>query len=278
MLKNKKLFDCIPFYQSNLLFEIRLKTLDHLVDYFVVCEATKTHTGHKKELNFDLKKFKNLSDKIRYIVVDDLPDPESLKHKKYPLYNFQINKLAEGIVDAKEDDLILVSDEDEIPNPDAISEFEYDNFKYGIFLQQLYYYKFNIYNETEHSGNHWPGSRICLKKNLIKFSSFRALKTKNKFSPFWKFWKEKSIDLIDKGGWHFTYLMDYEKISQKIKSSEHTEFDQKHYTDIEKIKFRVENLLDPFDRNYKFKKKNINDEFPKEIFNNQEKYKDWILK
>ena len=72
--------------------------------------------------------------------------------------------------------------------------------------------------------------------------------------------------------------MDYEKISQKIKSSEHTEFDQKHYTDVEKIKYRVENLLDPFDRNYKFKKKKINDEFPKEIFDNQEKYKDWILK
>ena len=110
MLDNKKIYDCIPFYQSNLLFEIRLKTLNHLIDKFVVCEATTTHSGSKKKLNFDLKKFNKLSNKIEYIVVEDMPLIQEVKKEKYPLYNFQINRLSEGIQDANEDDLIIVSD------------------------------------------------------------------------------------------------------------------------------------------------------------------------
>ena len=277
MLKNKKIYDCIPFYQSNLLFDLRIKTLDHLVDYFIVCEATKTHSGERKKLNFEFERFKKITNKIRYIVVDDMPSIKSIKNEKYPLYNYQINRLEEGIADADKNDLILVSDEDEIPNPESISNFRYDTFKYGIFLQKIFYYKLNIYNETENSGDKWPGSRICLKKNLDKFSSFRALKIKNKFSPFWKFWKEKSIDLISNGGWHFTYLMDYYKIAEKIKASEHSEFNKKEFTDVLKIKERVENLIDPFERNYKLKKIDINESFPSEIVKNKHLYKDWIL-
>ena len=277
MLKNKKIYDCIPFYQSNLLFELRIKTLDHLVDHFVVCEALKTHSGEKKKLNFELEKFKKITNKIRYIVVDDMPDIKDIKNEKYPLYNYQINRLTEGIFDADENDLILVSDEDEIPNPKMISNFNYETFKYGIFLQKVFYYKLNIYNETESSGGKWPGSRVCMRKNLNKFSSFRALKIKNKYSPFWKFWKEKSIDLLQDGGWHFTYLMDYKKIAEKIQSSEHSEFNKKEFTDVSKIKERVENLIDPFDRNYKLKKININETFPPDIVKNKHLYKDWIL-
>ena len=272
------IYDCIPFYQSNLLFELRLKTLDHLVDKFIVCESTKTHAGQKKELCFDIKKFEQLTNKIKYIVVDDMPDRKNLKTEKYPLYNFQINALKKGVEDANEDDLILVSDEDEIPNPNSIIKFDYNKFRYGIFMQKIFYYKLNIQNESEASGNMWPGSRICLKKNLKKFSSFRALKTKNIASPVWKFWKEKSIDIIKNGGWHFTYLMNYEKISNKIKSSEHSEFNKSNFTNIDNIKYRVENLIDPFDRNYKLTKTRIDETYPKYIFNNQEYYKNWILK
>jgi len=277
MINNKKVFDCIPFYQSNLLFELRLKTLNKIVDKFVVCEATKTHSGKKKKLNFDLNKFQKITDKILYIIVDDMPNVLKNRKEKYPLYNFQINKLTEGLIDASDEDLIIISDEDEIPNPKSIEHFKYNSFKYGIFLQNLFYYKFNIYNETEHDGNKWPGSRICLKKNLKKPSEFRALKIKNKFLPFWKFWKEKSIDLIYNGGWHFTYLMSYEKISEKIKSSEHSEFNKSKFTDLEKIKYRVKNLIDPFDRNFILKKKKIDNSFPEEIINNTSKYKEWIL-
>ena len=278
MLNNKKIFDCIPFYQSNLLFELRVKTLDHLVDKFIVCEATKTHAGEKKELCFDLKKFQKITNKIVYIIVDDMPDKATLKGEKYPLYNYQINALSKGIVDAGSKDLILVSDEDEIPNPESINNFDYKKNKYGIFMQKIFYYKLNIQNKSEADGNKWPGSRICFKENLKNFSWFRALKTKDKYSAFWKFWKEKKIDLIENGGWHFTYLMDYKKISNKIKSSEHSEYNKFDFTNINNIKYRVENLIDPFDRNFSLDKINIDNTYPKYIVDNQNYYEEWILK
>jgi beta-1,4-mannosyl-glycoprotein beta-1,4-N-acetylglucosaminyltransferase len=153
MIKNQKLYDCIPFYQSNLLFELRLHTLINIVDKFIVCEATKTHSGETKELIFDFKRFHKFRDKIKYIVVDDMPDNKSKIFDKYPLYNFQIDKLINGIKEAEDEDFIMISDEDEIPNPNVIKDYNYENFKYAIFLQNLYYYKFNIkMNLMEMSG------------------------------------------------------------------------------------------------------------------------------
>jgi len=278
MINNLKLYDCIPFYRNNLLFELRLKTLNNIVDKFIVCEATKTHSGKTKNLEFDIKKFKEYKNKIEYIVVDDMPNINTKSKEKYPLYNFQINKLYKGIIDTDEEDLIMVSDEDEIPNPERIKDFKFEKFRYGIFLQNLYYYKFNIQNLNEHNGNRWPGSRICKKKFLKSFAWFRSLKTKNTEAPVWKFWKEKSIQLIEKGGWHFTYLMSDKDISNKIKSSEHSEFNKEEFTNISKIKFRIENLIDPFERKNKLAKVKINESFPNFLVNNQDYYSDWILK
>lgn len=278
MIDNRKILDCIPFYQGNLLFELRLKTLNHLVDKFVVCEATKTHSGSKKDLCFDLNRFKKITDKIEYIVVDDMPERSKLSNEKYPLYNYQINMLSKGLSEAKENDLIIVSDEDEIPNPISIKNFNYNKYKFGIFMQKIFYYKLNIQNKSEANGDMWPGSRICLKKHLKKFSWFRALKMKNKYAPFWKFWKEKNIDLINNGGWHFTYLMSCEKIAEKIKSSEHSEFNNETFTNVEKIKNRVKKLIDPFDRGHDLQKVEVDNSFPNEIINNQDYYKEWIVK
>ncbi len=277
MIQNHKVYDCIPFYQSNTLFELRLKTLSHIVDKFIICEATKTHSGEKKQLKFDHSRFKKYQDKIKYIVVDDMPNKGLMKNEKYPLYNFQINKLSDGVIELHDNDLIIVSDEDEIPNPQKILEFNFNKFRYGIFLQNLYYYKLNIQNIGEYDGNKWPGSRMCKKKDLKSFSWFRSLKTKNVKKPFWKFWKERNIQLIENGGWHFTYLMNYKEISEKIKSSEHSEFNKEEFTNIDNIKNRISNLKDPFDRKNKLVKVIIDNSYPEYIFNNQDYYSDWIL-
>ena len=207
-----------------------------------------------------------------------MPDSKRKIFDKYPLYNFQIDKLINGIKEAEDEDFIMISDEDEIPNPDVIKDYNYENFKYAIFLQNLYYYKFNIQNKDEFNGNEWPGSRICKKKSLKKFSTFRSLKTKNLKAPFWKFWKEKSIQLIKNGGWHFTYLMNAENIAKKIKSSEHSEFNRSNFTQIKKIEYRMNNLIDPFDRSNKLKRVNIDESFPEYLIKNQDFYSEWILK
>ena len=101
-----------------------------------------------------------------------------------------MENLFRGIKKADDNDLIIFSDEDEIPNPKNIEKFQKDKFKFGIFLQNMYYYKFNIMNINEGNGN-WPGSRLCLKKNLKSFFKFRLLKIKNLKYPFWRIDKEK---------------------------------------------------------------------------------------
>lgn len=286
-----KIFDCITFFKSNLLFEIRLRTLENYVDYFVVCEGTKTHNGNSKKLNFDLNKWSKYKNKIIYIVDDSMPNFKTSKTKtslfkpkrfgdnNWMLVKHQMEKLHDGIKLANENDFIIFSDEDEIPNPDKINNFNFDKYKYGIFMQKLYYYKLNLQNTTEWNG-FWPGSRICQKKNLKSFFNFRILDPTITKKPFWKsLFKEKSIETIDNGGWHFTYLMSIKDISEKIRSSAHIEFNTENFYNENNIEIRLKNLLDPFERDNKnpLKRVKIDNSYPDYIKDNISKYKEWII-
>jgi len=292
-MKNK-IFDCITFFKSNLLFEVRFNTLKNYVDYFVVCEGTKTHAGNNKKLNFNLNKWKKYKEKIIYIVDNDMPNLIISNKKRSSLFKFmtrkygedkwkllkhQMERLHDGIKFANKNDLIIFSDEDEIPNPNNISNFNFNKYKFGIFMQNLYYYKLNLQNNTEWNGL-WPGSRICQKKNLKSFFDFRILDLSNTKKPFWRsVFKEKSIQPIYNGGWHFTYLMNENDISEKIKNSAHQEFNSKKYYDKNLIKKRIKSFLDPFERdNENLLKKTIIDEtYPDYIRDNILKLKKWIV-
>ena len=226
-----KIFDCTTFYQSNVLFELRFHTLKNIVDHFVICESNLTHSRKRKKFLFNYKKWKKYKDKIIYIKLTDIPK----NLNDHALLQFQAEQINRGLVNASDNDLIIYSDEDEIVNPKILKTFLYNKFKYGIFLQNSYNYKFNIQNKTEGHGN-WPGSRICQKKNLISFTKLKLLKIKNLKYPFWRFDKEKSIQLINDGGWHFTYLMSPKLIHKKIKNSAHSELNKSKYFNINNIK------------------------------------------
>tara|TARA_B100000767_G_scaffold267960_1_gene287455 strand:+ start:89 stop:916 length:828 start_codon:yes stop_codon:yes gene_type:complete len=273
---SNKIFDCTTFYNANMLFDLRYHSLKNYVDYFVVCEANKTHTGQYKGYNFDKDFMSKYGEKIIYIQVDDLPEIKIKGKKDYQLLKIQMENLFRGITKAQDNDLIILSDEDEIPNPSAISNFKKNDYKFGLFLQNMYYYKLNILGLDEGNGN-WAGSRICKKKHLKSFFNFRILKEKNINYPFWRIDKEKSVQLIQNGGWHFTYLMTPDEISKKIENMSHTEFNKGKFKNIDKIRENINNLIDPFDRNLRLKKVKIDDTYPEYLLKNVEKYKDWIL-
>ena len=275
-MKNK-IYDCTTFYKANLLFQTRFEILKDIVDYFVVCEANKDHTGNIKPFYFDKDFLKKNEKKIIYIKVENLPTIKLKGKKDYKLLSIQMENLFKGIKDAAPEDFIIFSDEDEIPNPKNIKEFNYENFKFGIFLQNMYYYKINLLSLDEGNGN-WPGSRICKKKYLKSFFNFRLLKLKNLDYPFWRIDKEKSIQIIKNGGWHFTYLMSPLEISKKIESMAHTEFNKEKYKNLSTIKENIEKGVDPFERNLRLEKVNIDDTYPDYIKNNLDKFKNWILK
>ena len=187
-----------------------------------------------------------------------------------------MENLFKGIRSASQNDLIIFSDEDEIPNPNIINSFNYKKYKFGIFLQNMYYYKLNIMNIDEGNGN-WAGSRICQKKNLKSFFKLRLLKLKNLEYPFWRFDKERSIELIKSGGWHFTYLMKPKEISKKIEDMAHTEFNKEKFKNINSIENNIKNLKDPFNRDLNLKKTEIDETYPEFIQKNKEQYQEWIL-
>ena len=106
----------------------------------------------------------------------------------------------------------MYSDSDEIPNPKIFKDFKLKK-KFGIFLQNFYVYKINVFNKHE---TPWEGTRICKKKFLKSFSFLRKkILKKNIKKSFWRFGIEKSIEIIENGGWHFNNLYSLELIKKK---------------------------------------------------------------
>ena len=263
-----KIFDCITFFRENFITNLRFEILNEAVDYFVVCESKYDHKNNKKSLNFRLlnEKFKS---KMIYLVLEDKfisSDPWKNQAK-------QREFLFEGLKIANKDDLIMFSDPDEIPRPESLINFRI-NSKYGIFLQDCFCYKFNIFNKYE---TPWEGTRICKFKDLKSFDYMRQnIKAKNLKKALWKFYVEKDICLIQNGGWHFNSLMDAKEISLKLKTFAHENFAGDEYSNIDVIKKNILEKKDLFKRNNLYETIKLDKSFPKYIIENKIKLNEWI--
>ena len=263
------------YFDENLMLDIRLNTLNETVDKFVIAEATRDHSGKEKKLNFDIKNFLKFENKIKYLIIDDLPINVKSKKKNWNLNHwrdqFQRNSLIKGFEESSEDDLIMISDIDEIPDPRKISEFKIKN-KYACFMQKNFQSKINLLNMSD---KYWMGTKICQKKYLKSPQWLREIKTKKR--PFWKFYKPKEPQLILNGGWHFSFLKSPENIIKKIKAYSHQEYNKEVFTNIKSIEDKINNLTDLFDRNFKYGKVELDVTFPKYILENKEKFSNWII-
>jgi beta-1,4-mannosyl-glycoprotein beta-1,4-N-acetylglucosaminyltransferase len=164
MHKNK-IIDCITFFDNNFMFELRYNILKDYVDYFVVCEAKYNHKGLEKSKEFV---WKNNFDKkkIKYFFLEK-PFPEN----NNPWKNQAIQRefLLECSNFADENDYIFFSDPDEIPDPNLLINFNLKK-KYGIFFQDCFNYKFNLFNPYE---TPWEGTRVAKKKDLNSIDFMR---------------------------------------------------------------------------------------------------------
>ena len=270
-----KLIDCFMYFDENLVLEIRLNTLYHIVDKFVIAEATRDHSGKEKKLNFDINKFEKFKDKIEYLVIDDIPvEVKSSKknwHDNHMRDQFQRNALERGYKNCNPTDLIMISDIDEIPDPKKIKEFNIKR-KYGCFLQKNFQSKLNLMNITD---SLWAGTKICVKKYLKSPQWLRNLKLKKK--PFWKIFKDNQPQIIDNAGWHFSFLKTPKEIKKKIISYSHQEFNKDTFTDEKNIVNRIAERKDLFDRNIDYRPIKIDNTFPEFIYKNQQYFEDWII-
>ena len=126
-----KIFDCFSYWDEDLLLDLRLNILNDFVDFFVIVEGNKTWQNNSKKLKFDINKYSKFKNKIKYIKVEDLPEGED----PYKRENFQRNSILRGLSNADDEDIIMISDLDEIPNPKVLSNFKKE-MKYAAFKQK----------------------------------------------------------------------------------------------------------------------------------------------
>ncbi len=250
--------------------DLRLNILDEHVDYFVISESTKTHQGKTKKINFDIKNFSKFKNKIKFLVADykDVVSFENHKGGESPIEVHQRNTLIEGIKEASPDDLILLSDSDEIPDLTKINEINQKK-KYIAFSQKMFMYKFNLQNLDE---SDWIGTRMTKKRNIKSMQELRKLKFKK--YPFWRI--DKNNLQIIQGGWHFSFLQTPQQILKKIKSFSHGEFNNNNLNEELIAKKIIENE-DIFERGVTLKKVQLDSTFPRFIVENKQKFIKWII-
>ena len=236
------------YFDEDLLLDIRLNSLNKFVKKFIIAEATYTHNGTKKKLNFNIQNFQKFKDKIIYIVVDEQPknilelsESESKEKRGEKLIlngmardYFQRENLARGLKDVSSEDIILVSDLDEIPNLNNL-DFSKVNNNIIIFEQKMFYYKLNLF----YSDFKWFGTKGVKRKNFLSPQWLRNIKGKK-----YKWWrldtlfsrkKYSNLIYVKNGGWHFTCLRSPEELEKKLLNFAH------HY-EYEESGLKIEDL------------------------------------
>ena len=294
-----KIYDCFMYYDEDLVLDLRLNILDKYVYKFVIVESKYTHSGEKRELLFDIAKYPKFKDKIDYIALENEPEDLSKvlskdsfdeKNSKYILNalkreNFQRNAISLGLKQADKNDLIIISDVDEIPN---LENLNYNKIKNSIILfkQNFYYYKFNLKLENLP----WFGSKACLFNKLKSPQWLRNIKDKK--YPLWRLdtlisdKKYSNIEFIENGGWHFSNMKTVEEIEKKMRTYlHHREYDinplgKEKIKNIIKSKKSIYNLKtdmknEKFDGTQSLKSTDLKD-LPEYINRNKEKYLNWL--
>ena len=269
------IYDCFSYWDEDLLLDLRLNVLNDYVDFFVIVEGNKTWQNNPKKLRFNLNKFSKFEKKIIYIKVTDLPDGTD----PYLRENYQRNCISRGLKNANPEDIVIISDLDEIPDPKKIKFFKKE-MKYAVFKQKHFYYKFNLQSQ---SNPNWFGSRICNYKDLKSPQWLRNLKFKKR--PFWRIDKFRLNNIIEDGGWHFCNLKTPEELLYKYRNlcetNDPVNFKEKideKFLDINEIIKRVNNNEDIIGRDDNFMYVDIDESFPNYLLENLENYKSWIIK
>ena len=265
------IYDCFQYFNEDHILDLRFNILNEKVDYFIISESTKTHQGQAKKLNFNIKNFSKFKNKIKYIVADYKQKIDFKNHTggESLIEQHQRNSLSDGFVNADDNDLIILSDSDEIPDLTKLNQIK-SNTKFTAFSQMMFMYKLNLQNLNE---NKWIGSKMSLKKNFPMPQVLRNLKFKK--YPFWRFDKIK-LQTIE-GGWHFSFLLKPSDIAKKIKSFSHGEFNKNELIDENYIEEKIANNEDIFGRDFDLKKINIDETYPSFIRQNKNALKNWII-
>lgn len=276
-------YDCIPFFNEIDILRLRLHILAPIVDRFIIEEATVTFSGEPKELCFEKNKelFQEFLPKITYIVVDDSP-VDTTTHLRD---KFQKNALEKGLADATDGDVILLSDVDEIPNPEVLKKLiaEFDPDKIYHLAQRMFYCYLNM---EEMSGNllsitgefpgverrMWLGTKVFSKKNIPSDGIIQL--------------REASVTAanavrVADGGWHFGYMGSKheddvaKRIGDKVVAAAHQEYNTQDI--LAEAKYRLMLGEDMFGRDARFERVEIDETYPEYLLRHKAEYEYLIM-
>lgn len=247
---HKLVIDCFTFYNELELLKYRLTVLNDVVDFFIIVESSHTFTGKAKELEFGNNRhlFQPFLHKIIHVVVYDVPFKEPninfAKGEQWKNEYFQRNCIHRGLAQLKSrlgpNDVIIIGDVDEIPDPRMIADIKspapsctYPQPLNNVAVEMdLYYY--NLLNRLDVV---WRCCKVVAYgqyiKNQMSCQSIRA-------SPI--------SSVIKNGGWHLSYFGDAVFISNKLNSFSHQEFNLPVYSNAVAINNNICNGADIFSR------------------------------
>ena len=288
-----KVYDSFLFFNEIDLLKLRMEILKDVVDHFVIVESTTTFSSKDKKLFYDGSKelFKEFSDKIIHVVIDNTPatfstlnyisnpstssdilenkilkhieestgwDRNNPNHNQWGVETYQRESIARGLIDCRDDDIIIISDVDEVPNPVEVNNIK-DSF-HGVyaFRQDMYFYYLNMLKERN-----WSGPKACSFEKL-KTISLNSLRR-----------DEHTTTTISQGGWHFSFMGGEKKIIEKIEAYAHQEFNNDHIKC--NIKNNIDNNNDLFFRG-QLTQVPIDETYPKYLLENLDKYSEMIKK
>ena len=274
--------DCIPFFNELDILKLRLHILDPLVDRFVIEEATHTFSGLPKDLCFEKNRemFEEFLPKITYLVVDNSPEEISTHERD----KFQKNALAKALTDASDEDVLILSDVDEIPNPAVLQELvkRFDPDKIYHLAQRNFYCYLNM---EEVSGNllsitgefpgverrMWLGTKVFAKKNIPE-SGIIDLREISPEDP-------RSVRVAD-GGWHFGYMGNCHetdvsrRVGTKVVAAAHQEYNTEDV--LAEVKDRLILGEDIFGRNAVFQWAVVDESYPQYLLEHKSEY-DYLI-
>lgn len=264
-----RVYDCFTFFNELDLLEIRLQELYNSVDYFVIAEANMSHSGNPKEyvLEANWERFAAFHDKVRYLKIDDFPVTDN----SWVREKFQRDALTRGLHDVAPEDLIIISDLDEIPRGEIIDLIKEDTNMYERYVLRvpLFRYKFNFLK--------WYQPVINPQMIVTRASVFTNPERERDYTHAW-LPQAPDVVYLDHAGWHFSYLGDDKNAVHKLKNFAHTEQNIPEIVDVFSIDRMIKEKCGPNPADVeKFEYVVLNDYFPKCVVDNQEKYKDLII-
>jgi hypothetical protein len=259
-----QIYDCFTFYNEFDLLEIRLAELYNTVDHFVLVEANQTFTNRPKPYLFEENqaRYSQYLDKIIHVKVEMPSSNDPWVNETH-----QRNAIMEGVKDAQPDDIIIISDCDEVLRASAINQMRTTSGEVFSLRMPLFNFKFNYMRTTPGEYDAWA---MAARKQVMDNNSPNVLRNQ-RFNPY-------QFTIIEHAGWHFGYLGNREFLVDKAKSFSHQEVNRPEFIEQIDIEASIRERKE-WDRSQpaKYEIVELDSYFPVALLNNKEKYQQYIL-